>query len=137
MAQLTQRMIDIALGRSVSIDADYLRACAQARILGEPPPPEPVNGERTQPSIAESQRAFEMLVKYGGVPTDLAITLTPGEVDARPGTFDPKKLTPAEASAFDAIIRKAAGLDPNPVEPDDVVDAVAVEVRPLLPATSS
>jgi hypothetical protein len=125
MAQLTQRMIDVALGRSVCIDADWLRECAAARARGEPPPPQPTSGEMMQPSVAEMQRAWDMLCKYGGVPTEIAATVTQAG-DAGSPTFDPSRLSPAERDLFDAVLRKAHGLD----APDE--DG-ALEVEPADP----
>jgi hypothetical protein len=123
MKQLTELAIDVALGRAVCIDADWLRECGEARDRGDVPPPRPKHGEATQPTIADQQRAWEWLCKYGGFtpPTQLELS-GPG---AKP--IDLTRLSPGEMDALELTLRKAAGEIPagpvldllDPADPPD------------------
>ena len=124
MRDLVLRMYDIAMGRSVCIDGEWQRQCAEARRAGEMPPPEPPNGERMQPTIADQQRAWDVLFKFGGFTPPTQVEISQGQ-----SPIDFSRLAPSELDAMERSLAKAAGYEELPAPALEVHEA---EGRPTL-----
>lgn len=109
MRELVALVLDVAFGRPVALDGDYLNACAAARKAGLPLPPRPTQVECIQPSIAEMQRAWEFLATWGFQKPATALEISSG---AEPPLLDYKKLSLEELAQLETTLRKAAGQDP-------------------------
>jgi hypothetical protein len=107
MHELIMLAVDIASGRPVIIDTEWIKAAKLARERGEPDPPR--RGEAMQPSIPEMQRSLEWLVSWGYQRPAQALEISSGPKTA----FDPKLLSQADLDALEAIQRKARA------EPED------------------
>jgi hypothetical protein len=114
MRDLVLRMFDLAMGRAVCVDPEWQRQCSLARREGRLPPPEPVNGERVQPTIGDQQRAWEVICKYGGFTPPAQVEITQS---APPTPIDFKRLSPAELDAVERALTKAAGYEDPPALP--------------------
>jgi hypothetical protein len=123
--ELIRLALDVSRGRSVCIDPEWLRACSEAHKRGEPTPPRPESGETIQPTMGEIQRAWEFLMTWGFQKPAASVELEVSQ-QGEAGSFDPGRLSPAERDLFDAVLRKAHGLD----APDE--DG-ALEVEPADP----
>jgi hypothetical protein len=103
LREVIQLAFNVALGRPVLLDMDYLAERAQARRDGLPDPPR--RGEAVQPTITEMQRAWEFLLAWGyrKPPQEVEINGTPSPVDYG-------RLSDAELDALEALHAKAAGI---------------------------
>lgn len=121
LTDLVELALDVAMGRPVIIDTDWIRAAAEARARGEPEPPR--KGEAIQPTMAEMQRAWDWLAQWGyrKPPTDVEVTDSSGETKV----FDYDRLSDAELAELERMQRKAAG----------IVDVRSVEVARALGKT--
>lgn len=129
MREFVGLVFDIAFGRGVCIDADYQRACAEARRAGLAMPARPANGEMIQPSLGEMQRAQDWLAQWGFQKPVQELEIN--GAGAAP-SYDYSKLSPTELDMLEATLRKAAGVDPAPGParlPAAIIDASAVEKK--------
>lgn len=108
MRELVALVLDVAFGRPVVLDGDYLRACRDARLRGESPPARPNQVESIQPNIAEMQRAWDWLATWGFQKPTTTLEINGGDGSAP--ALDYSKLSPVELDALEATLRKAAGL---------------------------
>jgi hypothetical protein len=121
MAELVRGALDIALGRPVRLDPEYLAERAQARAQGLPDPVP--KGESIQPSLDDMHRAREWLSRWG-------FRLPPQEVEVSQGgpgdgaMVDYARLTEAELDELEqhhdrvkALHAKALGVLPVAPKP--------------------
>jgi hypothetical protein len=117
--ELVYLVLDVAFGRGVCIDTEYLEACAKARAAGEPMPPRPPNAQVVQPSMGEMQRAQEFLATWGFQKPAATLELGPlGGSDDR--ALDMGRLSDAELTALEELHAKAVG----------IIEASAIERLP-------
>lgn len=110
MRELVRLVLEVAFGRAVELDGEWVRACAEARRRGEPPPARPARVETIQPNIAEMQRAWDWLATWGFQKPTQVLEISGPDGEAPP--LDYSRLSLAELAQLEATLRKAAGLEP-------------------------
>ena len=112
MRELVARVLDVAFGRPVPLDGDWVLACRDARRRGTPEPPRPTTIEHIQPNMTQIQAAWDWLATWGfQKPTQVLEINQPVEAPA----LDYSKLSLDELAQLEATLRKAAGVDPAPL----------------------
>lgn len=97
--------LDVALGRPLSRDVEWVRENAARRRRNEPPLPPPANGMVEQPSIAEQMKAMEWLAtwaRFEKAPTQLEVSPGPQYDAAALSTEELRALAAARAKMLAA-----------------------------------
>lgn len=115
-------MLDLARGRPVVRDLQYMRACDLARSRGEPEPAKPDSFEYVLPTIAEKQKAIVFLAEYAFSKPTVSVDVTSGQAP-----LDMTRLTPEQQADFDNFLAIIAG------EPDAIVTGTTLPLgaRPI------